>query len=403
MRIPELRFYKGDMHSLLTRQTAVVAEAVRTLPADQVLAVPIADLADQLYERHRVEPIDLQVESRTSRGAQDLTLSVDDWTGRRVNIDGSRVEIQIPFEGDAVLFDVKASRSTLNPPRFEVRRDSIIVAYEGRAPIDKAQAKASIDGDIARIQEHLGWQLADIEPWNERLRESLPGQIEERRDKVLADRELDEFLEVPIEERARPARSFAVDPPKRKEPLGVADRAQQAFSPEPAISSDGFDAILAEIESVTTAVERLPKTFATMPEESLRDVLLVVLNDRFGPASGETFSRNGKTDILVPWGGDQRAVFIAECKIWKGPAAFRKAIDQLLGYITWRDTHAALILFVRSGSPSEIATKAEAGLTDHPQFKRTSDVGARPTFTLAHPDDSAREIHVALMVIPVLA
>ncbi len=221
---------------------------------------------------------------------------------------------------------------------------------------------------------------------------------------MLADRDLDEFLEVPIETRSRPARSFAVDPPKRARPVEVAARTgTAAFSPEPAISNDGFAAILSEVENVTTAVERLPKTFATMPEESLRDVLLVVLNNRFGPSSGETFSRKGKTDILVPWGGDQRAVFIAECKIWKGPAAFRNAIGQLLGYITWRDTHAALIVFVRTGSPSDVVEKAETELFGHDQFKRQSDLGGRPTFTLTQPDDSDREIHIALMVIPVLA
>lgn len=105
-----------------------------------------------------------------------------------------------------------------------------------------------------------------------------------------------------------------------------AKRDAPPFAPEPAISEDGYAAIVGEIASVTAAVERLPSTFAAMPEESLRDVLLVVLNNRFGPASGETFSCKGKTDIFIPYGGDQRAVFIAECKWWSGPAALGRAV-----------------------------------------------------------------------------
>jgi hypothetical protein len=220
--------------------------------------------------------------------------------------------------------------------------------------------------------------------------------------KVLADRDLDAFLDVPVVGRSNASATFAVDPPSRPRPIAVQQAGDRAFVPEPAISEDGFLAIISEIESVTTAVQRLPGTFAAMPEESLRDVLLVVLNNRFGPATGETFSRKGKTDIFVPWGGDQRAVFIAECKWWKGPAAFRKAIEQLLGYLTWRDSRAALVIFLRDGNPSEIAEKAAAELQGHASFKRVKQHSDRSTFTLASSDDKRREIHVALLLVPVL-
>ena len=175
-----------------------------------------------------------------------------------------------------------------------------------------------------------------------------------------------------------------------------------AFAPEPAISDDGFAAILREIESVSTAVQRLPKTFAKMPEESLRDVLLVVLNNRFGPTSGETFSRRGKTDIFIPYGGDERAVFIAECKVWKGQRAFEETIDQLLGYLTWRDSHAALIVFVRAGSPTDIGTKTVAAIRRHESFKRLGNSAGRETFTLANRNDEEKEIHLALLVVPII-
>lgn len=77
-----------------------------------------------------------------------------------------------------------------------------------------------------------------------------------------------------------------------------------------------------------------------MSETVLRDILLVVLNNQFGPAGGEVFSGRGKTDIHM-W-HEKGAVFIAEYKFWKGAKAFEKATNRddllslslYLGYVT---------------------------------------------------------------------
>ena len=61
-----------------------------------------------------------------------------------------------------------------------------------------------------------------------------------------------------------------------------------------------------------------------------------------GKATGETFHRAGKTDILLHEG--DRNVFIAACKFWKGPKAFGEATDQRLGYTTWRDSKTAIFV-----------------------------------------------------------
>jgi hypothetical protein len=35
-------------------------------------------------------------------------------------------------------------------------------------------------------------------------------------------------------------------------------------------------------------------------------------------------------------------VFIAECKVWDGPAKFGPAVNQLLNYLVWRDGKSAI-------------------------------------------------------------
>jgi hypothetical protein len=75
------------------------------------------------------------------------------------------------------------------------------------------------------------------------------------------------------------------------------------------------------------------------------------------------------TDILIRAG--DRNVFIAECKIWKGPKTIQDAFGQLLSYLTWRDTEAALLLFIRTGEPTTIITKSIAEIEGQANYKRT--------------------------------
>lgn len=77
-----------------------------------------------------------------------------------------------------------------------------------------------------------------------------------------------------------------------------------------------------------------------------------------------------------------------------------------MSYLVWRDTKAALLLFIRVGTPSDIITKALARIKAHPNHKRTineRDDGERCDFIFHANGDAAREIRLAFMpfVLPV--
>lgn len=76
----------------------------------------------------------------------------------------------------------------------------------------------------------------------------------------------------------------------------------------------------------------------------------------------------GKTDILLREG--DRNVFIGECKFWKGPKAFGEAIDQLLGYATWRDGKTAILVFNRGTETSTVLAGIDITAKTHTNFKR---------------------------------
>jgi hypothetical protein len=123
------------------------------------------------------------------------------------------------------------------------------------------------------------------------------------------------------------------------------------------------------------------------------------LNNTFGEASGETFSRSGKTDIFVVTA--EGPVFIAECKFWAGQKAFGEAVEQLLGYLVWRDTKAALVLFIRENDVTGLSEKALQALRGHAQYIRDgSPVAGNPTVYLHHAGDKQRLVRIALVVVP---
>ena len=66
------------------------------------------------------------------------------------------------------------------------------------------------------------------------------------------------------------------------------------------------------------------------------------------------------TDICIEQ--ENRAAFVAECKIWKGPAKLRKAIRQLDGYLTWRDSKASLIVFSKNKDFNSVVSSVRACL-----------------------------------------
>jgi predicted RecB family nuclease len=99
--------------------------------------------------------------------------------------------------------------------------------------------------------------------------------------------------------------------------------------------------ILSVIRHEGRTFETTPKTFAVHDEEEFRDILLAHLNGHYqGDATGETFRRRGKTDIRIE--DNNRAAFVATSQIRKGQKKLSQAIEQLLGYLIWRDCKAPI-------------------------------------------------------------
>ncbi|MBV7530459.1 hypothetical protein [Chitinophaga sp. sic0106] len=150
-------------------------------------------------------------------------------------------------------------------------------------------------------------------------------------------------------------------------------------------------------------MEKLTNLRSKFDEEGYREYFLPYLNS-MSPnhtATGETFNKIGKTDILVQ-NTKSENVFIAECKLWGGESQVHPAIDQLLQrYVTWRDEKLAFIIFNKTVKGfSEIVNKAIEAIKSHPLCKRylgqTKDSCA--SFIFVHPEDPKKEVQLELIM-----
>jgi hypothetical protein len=142
--------------------------------------------------------------------------------------------------------------------------------------------------------------------------------------------------------------------------------------------------------------ETTPDTYAVHDEEALRNVILSHLNVSFeGAATGETFRRSGKTDIRIESG--KRAAFVGECKVWKGAKELGDAVNQLLGYLTWRDCKAAIVVFNKKNAKfSALIENIPTAFQSHPKFVQRLNSGGEGEweYRMTSLEDEGRTIRV---------
>jgi hypothetical protein len=370
--------------------------------------------AEQLAEASAVEPVvvrhdevdiedlgECQVDVR-----HDHNRAIFD-TSRPLLIPGRKAVVRIPFSGSEHCLRCRPSQFSMNPPQAAIGRGEVKLFLEW--PHDRKPAiKAIADGLISDIERHSTWQAPDIQRHNRELPEFARQAIEARRQRVLADREHLDGLGIPVRRRAEAPTTFAA-PGIRRRPAPVAPgkRAGVAAPMEPTLVGEFWAHIIGLITSMARGMERSPGNYASWQEEQLRDALLVLLNTHYeGQATGETFNASGKTDILVRV--QDSNVFVGECKVWSGPAAFAgpdrpepSALDQLLSYTTWRDAKLALVIFVHTKDMGRVLAGARDALGSHPAFAGWRD-GADDgelRCRVHHPDRDDRHADLAVVFV----
>ena len=316
---------------------------------------------------------------------------------------GTKITFFVPYEGDGNLFRFSPNSSTSNRPCAQLNLSELVFAYT-RLDHDAEAVKRDFQSDLASVKSYLEPQRAQVKQHNETIRSKIQKYIDERRDSLLESQSMVAALGYPIRLRPDAPKTYVVPTIRKKTPIARAVAADKPIRPEPALDMTGYEHILSVVCNMVAVMERSPHAFRGMKEEDLRQHFLVQLNGQYeGQATGETFNFDGKTDILIRVEG--KNIFIAECKFWDGPESFKRALDQLLSYASWRDTKIALLIFNRGRSLTTLLAKIPELVKEHPNFLRSleykSETGFR--FALHHKDDKDRELILSVLVFEVPA
>lgn len=203
--------------------------------------------------------------------------------------------------------------------------------------------KENFDNDYTNLS-------GDVGSFNESIRNYASEQFENHKEKVKEKKGKLADLDVPVRKDEDVSETFSVPVPEQREKIEAPNKptTKEDGGPDPTLDEKTYQQILRTIYDVGKGFERAPRLFEDKEEEDLRDYILFFLEMNFkdGSATGETFNKEGSTDILLRHENDN--VFVAECLMWDGDEYFKGKIDQLLGYLTWRDSKAAVIAFVEN-------------------------------------------------------
>lgn len=393
-------FRQGDTYSTFRAHLEKTISEIRELDNNYVLKASQSELEDYYFDRVHINPLILNIGAKYIQNQSSVGVDVsNDFTravmpGERAVVPGTRLDIAIPFEGDELLWKLQPSRFSLGGyPEIDVQKTEVIISFI--FPDDNAESKnmqATIDGATKSIEDAVENIRHDVDQHNS----SAPNRI---RQTIAAKREIAEktvgaitALGIPVKRREEPL-AYTVPTRRRQVPISRPRVSTEPYQPEYLLDQAEYQHILGIMRSMSVVIERNPSAFANLKEEDIRTHFLLQLNGHYeGTASGETFNASGKTDILIRV--EDRNIFIAECKFWKGPKSFDAAIEQLLSYLSWRDAKCALLVFNRTRDSTAVLEKMNDVVEARPEHKRTSrhEDNVDSSYILVKESDPGREI-----------
>jgi hypothetical protein len=386
-----------------------IEDKVDAIPRNQMLNTAIEELLENVLRLIEVKPLTLLENEMTQENEEIRTESRDrrgEIIASRVShlVPGIKVTVYLPFSGDPKLWELNPNMASSPKPYGIIRKSDdesgiLEMAFFHSMDQPTQYLNERIERSLNVIRKFVSRQIVYLRPFNEKLPASIRQSIKARKERLAIHENLDEIIKIPLKHNPCAPNISPIQIQKRiVKPLSKP--LSSTLPPEMGIAEQDYEYILSIIRHEGRTFEATPGTFVIHDEEDLRNIILAHLNGHFkGDASGETFRRSGKTDIRIE--AQDRAAFVAECKVWNGPKTITESIDQLLGYLTWRDCKTAIIIFNKSVAGfTDILLKTKTSVESHPCFVKmvTETDQGEWRYIFKSKDDDARmlQIHVFL-------
>ncbi len=343
------------------RQKEDLKDEIMNLSDDQILTIKLTELEEYYLSKYTIEPISLCMDKIIS-SLDKSTMSVPNPfysfgynEPESYETNSYKISYTIPFYGNPFLLRLIPSHSIWakfpvdNLLNTENKTYTPSIAFSininSKELEEKENPQAFInqqfDSEFKNYQSMIDYINDEVKDYNNSLSSYIKTLLEIRKNKADSFSNLMSKLTIPLKKNP-----YA--PPLNLIPLSLKKTVKQfpsqSTQEEWYVSEEDYSNIKKIISQACSSYEHTAITIKELSEEDIRNLLLSNLNTHYdSSASGETFSKKGKTDIRIQF--ENKSAYIAECKIWHGIKGFEKAINQLFSYITWRDIKTSLIVF----------------------------------------------------------
>lgn len=372
-------FRTYSLDGIIQNQANAIVNRIKQERNEYLSNVDIEEYLDYIQQTYQLQ-CPILCEDNIVCDQQEAQIERYDQFFSQINyVDGILFTVTIPFEGLKEAFLSRASTFGTMLPKGTVAGNNLIIYFAvAMFELDKFDLSSSVQKELAEIKRYLSYAEKDIANFNARIKSIAKQEIDY---KLSNYSKLQKVLKnIPYKlNREEVVRQPSII---RKVEIKKPNANIQQKVAEPELEMKEYDHIIQICSDMAKVMERSPKAFAEMEEEDLRTHFLVQLNGHYqGQATGETFNSNGKTDILIR--NDNQNVFIAECKFWKGKKGYLATIDQLLGYVTYRDTKTAIFVFVKNKDFTKVCNEIKSSTSEHSNFVKYIDSYTPPQYTSA--------------------
>lgn len=405
----ETLFSEIPWYSVEERVRGRLKHEIDTWSENQLLNSSVDDLCQYFVDLYQIDIPILDREGIIIEDPEETDVDISDNIGYAVDdrsqsvyVPGVRIQISVPFTGNVGAFRYKPAVLSRNPPRAYISMSNRLIFVIVGIDLQADTVRQEFDADLDIIEDCLDSLRRSANTLNSQLDSIARHWIEERRERLLGYRNLVASIGYTLRPRADSPRTYTAPEVRQRITPAPPQASSQPYQPEPVLDQENYEHILEVIENMAQVMEYSPAAFSDMGEEVLRWHFLVQLNGHYeGQATGETFNYEGKTDILIRSEG--KNIFIAECKYWGGSNTLTAAINQLLGYTSWRDTKVAVIIFNRNKDFTGVLDSIKSTTKKHPNCKRELNQRSESSFSyiFSHRDDANREMTLTVMAFDV--
>jgi hypothetical protein len=381
--------------------TQKLISTIQSASKEYILNIPEEEYISYILNKFELVPLTIDKESEhIAEPFLKKERRENNYFGGTTTVDIYNFKISYFYSGSKELFGISPSTKTIIDYPIRLEGDNIVSFVVELLQLDandfnriKNRAFESAFTNVVNVNNFVA-------NWNNSLRELVEKQFKTVKEKYINENSF--FAAINVKTNRDTSQVFSVPTVKKIDVPKPQLQGKKTYTPEPTMADVTYQDILNIIYSVGQSMERKPSLYQGKNEEALRDQFLLFLETRYEgtTATGETFNKNGKTDILLKH-QDGSNLFIVECKIWHGQKQFLEAISQLFDrYLTWRDSKVAVMMFVKNKEFSKTIETVKTEVVSHQYFVEALDTSKDSSFSYKFhlKDDKEKAVFLEVML-----